>query len=199
MDDRWESEVIEYGAVNITGFRVIDTKRKYVRDFLDGWRKLDSLSTTGTGRDSISVSIFFLYFGTIFIPWLLSWWVLYWKNVDEQSRNKIWQQKKTEKSLKINETLRWCCILIYLFSILTLGCLYKKIPRMIISPRGTTLVKPKKRTVARVSYIHSFIHNWQVGWLCFMVPRKMNNHIFAANDSTAFDERFSPKFNTAHI
>lgn len=62
MDDRWESEVIEYGAVNITGFRVIDTKRKYVRDFLDGWRKLDSLSTTGAGRDSISVSYFLHHF-----------------------------------------------------------------------------------------------------------------------------------------
>lgn len=58
MDDRWESEVIEYGAVNITGFRIIDTKRKYVRDFLDGWRKLDSLSTQGTGKDSVSVSCF---------------------------------------------------------------------------------------------------------------------------------------------
>lgn len=55
MDDRWESEVIEYGAINITGFRIIDSSRRYVKDFLEGWRKLDPNTSQGAGRESISV------------------------------------------------------------------------------------------------------------------------------------------------
>lgn len=56
MDDRWETEVIEYSAVNITGFRIIDAKRKYVKEFLDGWGKLDPLLYIGAKKESISVS-----------------------------------------------------------------------------------------------------------------------------------------------
>ncbi|KAJ2954236.1 hypothetical protein O0L34_g2482 [Tuta absoluta] len=41
MDDHWENEVIEYGAVNITGFRIVDHSRKIVRDFMDGVRRMD--------------------------------------------------------------------------------------------------------------------------------------------------------------
>lgn len=36
MDDRWESEVVEYGAINITGFRIVDVTRKPVKEFLEG-------------------------------------------------------------------------------------------------------------------------------------------------------------------
>ncbi|RVE51009.1 hypothetical protein evm_004300 [Chilo suppressalis] len=43
MDDRWEKEVTEFGAINITGFRVLDFSRKVVRDFIDVWKK-DSIS-----------------------------------------------------------------------------------------------------------------------------------------------------------
>ncbi|XP_028032174.1 glutamate receptor 1-like [Bombyx mandarina] len=43
MDDRWEREVTEFGAINITGFRVLDFSRKVVRDFIDVWKK-DSIS-----------------------------------------------------------------------------------------------------------------------------------------------------------
>ncbi|KAI5647012.1 receptor family ligand binding region domain-containing protein [Phthorimaea operculella] len=43
MDDRWEKQVTEYGAINITGFRVLDFSRKVVRDFIDIWKK-DSVS-----------------------------------------------------------------------------------------------------------------------------------------------------------
>jgi hypothetical protein len=57
MDDRWESEVIEYGAINITGFRIVDSSRRYVKDFLEGWRKLDPNTSPGAGRESISVSL----------------------------------------------------------------------------------------------------------------------------------------------
>jgi len=49
MDDRWESEVVEYGAINITGFRVVDTTRKHVKEFLDSWKKLDKNTFPGAG------------------------------------------------------------------------------------------------------------------------------------------------------
>lgn len=55
MDDRWESGIMEYGAINITGFRIVDNERRFVKDFLEGWRRLDSLSSLGAGKDTISV------------------------------------------------------------------------------------------------------------------------------------------------
>lgn len=55
MDDRWETEVIEYGAINITGFRIVDTNRRYVKEFLDGWKRLDQTTSVGAGKESISV------------------------------------------------------------------------------------------------------------------------------------------------
>lgn len=58
MDDQWETEVIEFGAINITGFRIVDTNRRYVKDFLEGWKRLDPLTSLGAGRESISVSNF---------------------------------------------------------------------------------------------------------------------------------------------
>lgn len=58
MDERWESEVIEYGAINITGFRIIDTNKRYVREFLEGWKKLDPTTSQGAGKELISVSLF---------------------------------------------------------------------------------------------------------------------------------------------
>lgn len=61
MDDRWESEVIEYGAINITGFRIIDTSRRYVKDFLEGWRRLDPAKSLGAGRESISAQAALMY------------------------------------------------------------------------------------------------------------------------------------------
>nr|QZH55024.1 ionotropic glutamate receptor 1 [Achelura yunnanensis] len=42
MDEHWENEVTEYGAVNITGFRIVNHSRKMVRDFMDGLRRMDS-------------------------------------------------------------------------------------------------------------------------------------------------------------
>lgn len=55
MDDRWESEITEYGAINITGFRIVDTDRRYVREFLDGWKRLDPITSIGAGKESITV------------------------------------------------------------------------------------------------------------------------------------------------
>lgn len=56
MDDHWESNVVEYAALNITGFRIVDTNRHFVRDFLDGWKRLDPTTSIGAGKESISVS-----------------------------------------------------------------------------------------------------------------------------------------------
>lgn len=39
MDDRWESEVAEFGAINVTGFRLVDYSRKFARDFGEIWKK----------------------------------------------------------------------------------------------------------------------------------------------------------------
>lgn len=64
MDDRWESEVIEYGAINITGFRIVDDTRPYVKEFLENWRRQDPTVHLGSGRQSISVSIEKLNFFT---------------------------------------------------------------------------------------------------------------------------------------
>ncbi|ALC43619.1 Glu-RI [Drosophila busckii] len=54
MDDRWESEIIEFGAINITGFRIVDTNRRLVREFSDNWKRLDPQISVGAGRESIS-------------------------------------------------------------------------------------------------------------------------------------------------
>ncbi|XP_043287148.1 glutamate receptor 1 isoform X2 [Venturia canescens] len=61
MDDRWESEVIEYGAINITGFRIVDATRRHVNEFLKGWRQLDTQNWPGAGRDSISAQAALMY------------------------------------------------------------------------------------------------------------------------------------------
>lgn len=60
MDERWEADIMEFGAINITGFRIVDSDRRYVKDFLDGWRRLDTLSSLGAGKDTISVWFFCL-------------------------------------------------------------------------------------------------------------------------------------------
>lgn len=59
MDDRWESEVIEYGAINITGFRIVDNNKRYVKEFLDGWKRLDPSTSQGAGKETISVRFYY--------------------------------------------------------------------------------------------------------------------------------------------
>ncbi|XP_066250045.1 glutamate receptor 1-like isoform X2 [Euwallacea similis] len=61
MDDRWESEVAEYGAINITGFRIVDVSRKPVKDFLEGWKRLDPSQSQGAGRETISAQAALMY------------------------------------------------------------------------------------------------------------------------------------------
>lgn len=57
MDDHWESEIIEYGAVNITGFRLLDMNQWVVKNFLAQWKNLDPIASPGAGKDTVSVSL----------------------------------------------------------------------------------------------------------------------------------------------
>jgi len=55
FDEPWETSVVEFSAVNVTGFRIVDPNRKYVKDFLSKWSSLDSRQFDGAGRRAISV------------------------------------------------------------------------------------------------------------------------------------------------
>lgn len=57
MDDHWENEVTEYGAVNITGFRIVDHSSKMVKDFLEGLRRVDPRF-----KETVSVCKNLIYF-----------------------------------------------------------------------------------------------------------------------------------------
>ena len=41
LDSQWEVDVKEYAAINITGFRLVDTSNPFVQNFLRKWRTLD--------------------------------------------------------------------------------------------------------------------------------------------------------------
>ena len=69
MDDRWDDQVKEYGAINITGFRIVDTGRPVVRQFLRGWEKLDATHWPGAGKPHIQVRCMLR---SIFIHYLYS-------------------------------------------------------------------------------------------------------------------------------
>ncbi|XP_068232916.1 glutamate receptor 1-like isoform X2 [Palaemon carinicauda] len=61
MDERWEEEVKEFGAVNITGFRIVDTTSPYVKSFLATWASLDPHVYPGAGRNYISAQSSLIY------------------------------------------------------------------------------------------------------------------------------------------
>ncbi|XP_023178755.1 glutamate receptor 1 isoform X3 [Drosophila hydei] len=48
MDNHWPSDVVEFGAINITGFRIVDTNRRALRDFHDSRKRLEPASGAGT-------------------------------------------------------------------------------------------------------------------------------------------------------
>eukprot|EP00094_Tigriopus_californicus_P004677 TCALIF_04499-PA protein Name:"Similar to GluRIA Glutamate receptor 1 (Drosophila melanogaster)" AED:0.23 eAED:0.23 QI:77/0.88/0.9/1/1/0.9/10/441/909 len=41
LDDHWDSGVAEYGAINVTGFRLINPKADFAKQFLETWKSLD--------------------------------------------------------------------------------------------------------------------------------------------------------------
>lgn len=57
MDDRWESEITEYGAINITGFRIVDMNRPVVKQFFSEWGNFE-VTPQNPKRQTISVSLF---------------------------------------------------------------------------------------------------------------------------------------------
>ncbi|GAB6033164.1 hypothetical protein CHUAL_012772 [Chamberlinius hualienensis] len=61
MDEPWESQILEYGAVNITGFRIVDRNSKAARQFLAGWKKLDPNVYPGAGKYHISAAAALTY------------------------------------------------------------------------------------------------------------------------------------------
>ncbi|XP_062131998.1 glutamate receptor 1 [Drosophila sulfurigaster albostrigata] len=48
MDNHWPSDVVEFGAINITGFRIVDTNRRALRDFHDSRKRLEPPSGQNT-------------------------------------------------------------------------------------------------------------------------------------------------------
>jgi ionotropic glutamate receptor len=54
MDEPWDTAIAEYGALNVTGFRLVDPSRRVVRDFLTKWSKLDGSLYPGSGHEWIS-------------------------------------------------------------------------------------------------------------------------------------------------
>lgn len=66
MDDHWETEIIEFGAINITGFRLLDMNQWTVKEFLAEWKNLDPITSPGAGKDTISVSKMILLVHSIF-------------------------------------------------------------------------------------------------------------------------------------
>ncbi|XP_066945637.1 glutamate receptor 1-like [Macrobrachium rosenbergii] len=61
MDERWEEEVKEFGAVNITGFRIVDLSSPYVRSFISTWSSLNPDVYTGAGTSYISAQSALIY------------------------------------------------------------------------------------------------------------------------------------------
>ncbi|XP_041986304.1 glutamate receptor 1-like [Aricia agestis] len=57
MDDRWERDVMEFGAINVTGFRVLDYSRKVVKDFIDMWRREGISAQAALMYDTVQVLI----------------------------------------------------------------------------------------------------------------------------------------------
>ncbi|KAH8364845.1 hypothetical protein KR084_012569, partial [Drosophila pseudotakahashii] len=57
MDNYWASDVVEFGAINITGFRIVDSNRRAVRDFHDSRKRLEpagqSQSQNAAGANSL--------------------------------------------------------------------------------------------------------------------------------------------------
>ncbi|KAM8710464.1 hypothetical protein ACLKA7_017133 [Drosophila subpalustris] len=49
MDNHWPSDVVEFGAINITGFRIVDTNRRALRDFHDSRKRLEPSSGGASG------------------------------------------------------------------------------------------------------------------------------------------------------
>ncbi|KAH8314880.1 hypothetical protein KR074_007202, partial [Drosophila pseudoananassae] len=53
MDNHWPTDVVEFGAINITGFRIVDSNRRAVRDFHDSRKRLEP---NGQSQNSVGAN-----------------------------------------------------------------------------------------------------------------------------------------------
>lgn len=56
MDEYWKIGIQEFGAVNITGFRIVQTQNQETVEFLNVWKTLNPSRWPGAGTGYISVS-----------------------------------------------------------------------------------------------------------------------------------------------
>ncbi|XP_040568809.1 glutamate receptor 1 [Lepeophtheirus salmonis] len=56
FDDEWNEKVAEYGAINVTGFRIVHRESDHARRFLRKWKQLDRRKYPAAGVDGISSS-----------------------------------------------------------------------------------------------------------------------------------------------
>ncbi|RWS24416.1 glutamate receptor 1-like protein, partial [Leptotrombidium deliense] len=64
MDDFWGSKIAEFGAVNVTGFRILYRGSQQYRNFMKEWEKLNITDWPGAGKRFISVSAALMFDGT---------------------------------------------------------------------------------------------------------------------------------------
>ncbi|CAL1261784.1 unnamed protein product [Larinioides sclopetarius] len=64
MDEYWKSDVQEFGAINITGFRLIQSQSPETLQFLSTWKTLNSSRWPGAGTERISAAVALTYDGT---------------------------------------------------------------------------------------------------------------------------------------
>ncbi|GFQ93706.1 glutamate receptor 1 [Trichonephila clavata] len=64
MDEYWKSDVHEFGAINITGFRIIQSQSPEFMQFLSTWKTLNSSRWPGAGTEHISAAVALAYDGT---------------------------------------------------------------------------------------------------------------------------------------
>lgn len=63
MDEYWNTEVLEFGAVNVTGFRILQPNSAEFRGFLNAWKSLDKNQWRGAGTSHLSADSALMYDG----------------------------------------------------------------------------------------------------------------------------------------
>ncbi|XP_067118229.1 glutamate receptor 1-like isoform X2 [Centruroides vittatus] len=63
VDENWNSEVLQHGAINVTGFQILQPNRPEMRHFLIQWKKLDPFKWPGSGNKFFDANIALMYDG----------------------------------------------------------------------------------------------------------------------------------------
>ena len=61
LDDYWDSNIVEYGAINITGLRLVQTDTLYAQDFIQHWHQLDRSAYGSIGNQGITATAALAY------------------------------------------------------------------------------------------------------------------------------------------